>query len=118
MIFFSEAALLKAVREFVLHFHAERNHQGLSNRLMQPGEEVGRTAGEVVCRERLGGMLPYYHRKAAWLGVWHVPPCAMPCLGMRSVHVMAPASTAKERSEHCGRPPLETEILLNDCRPK
>jgi transposase InsO family protein len=65
MIFFSEAALLKAVREFVLHFHAERNHQGLGNRLIQPGEEVGRTAGEVVCRERLGGMLRYYHRKAA-----------------------------------------------------
>jgi putative transposase len=54
LIFFGEAALLKAVREFVLHFHAERNHQGLSNRLIQPGEEVGRTAGEVVCRERLG----------------------------------------------------------------
>jgi len=65
LIFFGEAALLKAVREFVLHFHAERNHQGLSNRLIQPGEEVGRTAGEVVCRERLGGMLRYYHRKAA-----------------------------------------------------
>jgi len=65
MIFFTEAALLKAVREFVLHFHVERNHQGLSNRLIHPGEEVGRTAGEVVCRERLGGMLRYYHRKAA-----------------------------------------------------
>jgi transposase InsO family protein len=65
LIFFSEAALLKAVREFVLHFHAERNHQGLSNRLIQPGEEDGRTAGEVVCRERLGGMVRYYHRKAA-----------------------------------------------------
>jgi putative transposase len=47
-IFFGEAALLKAVREFVLHFQAERNHQGLGNRLIQPGEEVGRTAVEVV----------------------------------------------------------------------
>src|SRR4029434_2609604 len=28
LVFFSEAALLRAVREFVLHFHAERNHQG------------------------------------------------------------------------------------------
>jgi putative transposase len=65
LIFFGEAALLKAVRAFVLHFHAERNHQGLSNRLIQPGEEVGRTAGEVVCRERLGGILRYYHREAA-----------------------------------------------------
>jgi hypothetical protein len=37
---------------------------------------------------------------------------------MKFVHVMAPASTTKGRSEHCGRPPLETEVLLNDCRPK
>ena len=28
-------------------------------------EEVGRTAGEVQCRERLGGILRHYHRKAA-----------------------------------------------------
>jgi len=65
LVFFGETALLTAVREFVLHFHAERNHQGLGNRLIEPGEEVGRTAGEVVCRERLGGMLRYYHRQAA-----------------------------------------------------
>jgi hypothetical protein len=50
---------------FLGHYHAERNHQGLGNRLIELGEEVGRTAGDVVCRERLGGMLRYYHRKAA-----------------------------------------------------
>jgi len=44
---------------------AERNHQGLDNRLIEPGEEVGSTDGEVACRERLGGMLRYYYRKAA-----------------------------------------------------
>ena len=65
MIFFGENALQTAVVAFLGHYHAERNHQGLGNRLIEPGEEVGRTAGEVVCRERLGGMLRYYHRKAA-----------------------------------------------------
>ena len=65
MVFFGEAALWKGVRDFVLHYHAERNHQGLGNRLIEPGQEVGRTAGEVACRERLGGMLRYYYRKAA-----------------------------------------------------
>jgi transposase InsO family protein len=65
MIFFGEVALLKAVREFVLHYHGERNHQGRDNRLIEPGDEVSRTAGEVACRERLGGMLRYYHRKVA-----------------------------------------------------
>jgi len=64
-IFFGGRSLRVAVAEFLIHFHAERNHQGLGNRLIEPGEEVGRTAGEVVCRERLGGMLRYYYRQAA-----------------------------------------------------
>jgi len=50
---------------FLEHFHAERNHQGLGNRLIEPGEEVGRLTGDVVCRERVGGMLRYYYREAA-----------------------------------------------------
>jgi len=65
MIFFGEMSLKTAVVGFLGHYHQERNHQGLDNRLIEPGEEVGRTAGEVVCRERLGGMLRYYYRKAA-----------------------------------------------------
>jgi transposase InsO family protein len=65
LIFFGEASLRKAVREYLVHFHAERNHPGLANRIIAPGEEVGRTTGEVQCRERLGGLLRYYHRKAA-----------------------------------------------------
>jgi hypothetical protein len=28
--------LRKAIREFVEHYHAERNHQGLGNRLIIP----------------------------------------------------------------------------------
>jgi putative transposase len=65
MIFFGERSLQVAVAQFLIHFHAERNHQGLGNRLIEPGEEVGRTAGDAVCRERLGGMLRYYYRQAA-----------------------------------------------------
>ncbi len=42
---------------------------GLVNRKQQEiidaGDEVGRDAGDVRCRERLGGMLRYYHREAA-----------------------------------------------------
>jgi hypothetical protein len=44
---------------------SERNHQGLGNTLIDPGEEVGRRECEVLCLERLGGMLRYYYRKAA-----------------------------------------------------
>ena len=65
MIFFGERSLQAAAAEFLRHFHAERNHQGLGNRLIEPGEEAGRTTGKMVCRERLGGMLRCYYRKAA-----------------------------------------------------
>ena len=65
MIFFGESAVQAAVVAFLAHYHQERNHQGLDNTLIEPGEEVGRTSSEVVCRERLGGMLRYYYRKAA-----------------------------------------------------
>src|SRR5438445_7964317 len=54
MIFFGESALRWAVGEFVSHYHQEQNHQGLGNRLIEAGEEVGRCAGAVECRERLG----------------------------------------------------------------
>ncbi len=65
MIFFGEKSLRKAVNEFLGHYHQERNHQGLDNRLITAGEEVGRTSGKVRCHERLGGMLRYYYRDAA-----------------------------------------------------
>ena len=65
MIFFSERQLRRALKQYVTHYLTERNHQGLENRLIDPGEEVGRESGEITCRERLGGMLKYYYREAA-----------------------------------------------------
>ena len=65
MIFFGERSEQTAAVASLAHCHQERNHQGLNNRLIRSGEEVGRTTREVVSRERLGGMLPYYYRKAA-----------------------------------------------------
>ena len=65
LIFFGENSLRNATREFLAHYHAERNHQGLENKLIDPGERVGRQGGTIQCRERLGGMLKYYHRAAA-----------------------------------------------------
>jgi putative transposase len=65
LIFFGEDSLRRAIKVFLVHYHQERNHQGLDNKLIEPGEEVGRGAGRVACCERLGGMLRYYHREAA-----------------------------------------------------
>jgi len=65
MIFFGENSLRNATKEFLVHYHTERNHQGLDNKLIEPGPEVGQPSGEIECRERLGGLLNYYHRRAA-----------------------------------------------------
>lgn len=65
MIFFSELALRNAAKEFLLHYHAERNHQGLDHQIPEPGPEVGEATGRILCCERLAGLLKYYHRRAA-----------------------------------------------------
>jgi hypothetical protein len=43
----------------------ERNHQGLDNQLITREEAIGCPTGHVMRRERLGGLLSYYHREAA-----------------------------------------------------
>ncbi len=65
MIFFGEAMLRNAVLQFLDHYHQERNHQGLDNRILMPGAEVGQMTGKFECRERFGGLLRYYYRAAA-----------------------------------------------------
>jgi putative transposase len=65
MILFGEDALRKSVQEFTAHYHLERNHQGLGNRLILPDSAHVGTTGEIRRRERLGGMLNYYYREAA-----------------------------------------------------
>jgi hypothetical protein len=47
----------------VAHYHGERNHQGLGNELIAPETRPLRGT-QVRCRERLGGLLRYYHRAA------------------------------------------------------
>jgi transposase InsO family protein len=65
MILFGEPSLRKAVHEFVEHYHTERNHQGLGNKILNPDFDQTETKGGVACRKRLGGMHKYYHRRAA-----------------------------------------------------
>ncbi len=65
LIIIGERHLRTAISEYVEHYHAERNHQGLENALIAPRLEVGELSGPVLRRVRLGGMLSYYHRKAA-----------------------------------------------------
>jgi len=65
MILFGEASLRAAIHNCVAHYHAERNHQGLANRLINPEVRQLENTGRVQRRERLGRMLNYYHRTAA-----------------------------------------------------
>jgi hypothetical protein len=67
LILFGGASLRKAIRDFVLHYHEERNHQGKGNQLLFPRTLLSNAAphGKVRCQQRLGGLLKYYHREAA-----------------------------------------------------
>ena len=53
------------VHEYVEHYHGERNHQGLDNKLIAPSPNRADPKGTVQRRERIGGLLNYYYRKAA-----------------------------------------------------
>ncbi len=65
MILFGEESLRTTMHNFVAHYHTERNHQGLANRLISPEAGHLGNAGVVQRRQRLGGMLNYYYRAAA-----------------------------------------------------
>jgi putative transposase len=65
LILFGERSLRRALSEYVEHYHAERNHQGKHNVLLFPCTTDVHREGPVQCRERLGGLLRYYHQAAA-----------------------------------------------------
>jgi len=65
MIFFGERSLRNATREYAAHYHCERNHQGLNNRLIAPVDPNGLSSSAIECVQRLGGMLRFYRRVAA-----------------------------------------------------
>lgn len=65
MIFFGGRHLRYAIHEHVEHYHAERNHQGIDNRLIERNDDYSENVGPILARMRLGGMLKYYYRAAA-----------------------------------------------------
>src|SRR3954454_18506666 len=65
LILFGESSLRTAVRDFVGHYHSERPHQGLGNRLLRPEPSHVGSIGAIQRHRRLGGLLNYYYREAA-----------------------------------------------------
>jgi len=61
MLIFGERHLEYVIREYMEHYHTERPHQGLDNEIIELPPQGD---GEIVCRERLGGLLRYYGRAA------------------------------------------------------
>jgi hypothetical protein len=66
LILVGESSLRRALQQYLLHYHEERNHQGKENRILFPFQtKARRKEGAVRCRERPGGLLKYYEREAA-----------------------------------------------------
>jgi len=64
MIFVGQPSLRRAVAEYLSHYQADRNHQGLENRLIVP-PAIPANDGAVHRHTRLGGTLNFYCHKAA-----------------------------------------------------
>src|SRR5215467_3119579 len=64
MILFGEPSLRHVLSEYVAHYHEERPHQGKGNLILFPSAKTEPASdAPIECRERLGGLLKYYHRK-------------------------------------------------------
>jgi len=65
MIFVGQVSLRRAVTEYVNHYHCERNHRGLGNRLIYRNGAIAANDGPIYRHRRLGGMLNFYYYEAA-----------------------------------------------------
>jgi len=63
MVPLGEEHLRRAILEYVAHYHGERNHQGLGNALINGAGDDSAGTGPVVRRDRIGGLLHFYHRR-------------------------------------------------------
>ena len=52
------------VKEYTEHYHFERNHQGIDNKLIDDQRSMTSMSGDIERCERLGGVLDYYRRAA------------------------------------------------------
>jgi putative transposase len=64
-VLFGENSLRHVVREYLAHYHAERNHQGIEYVIPYPDQRLEAREGPIVKAERLGGLLNFYHPQAA-----------------------------------------------------
>jgi hypothetical protein len=67
-VIFGERHLRYLIKQFIEHYLTERFHQGIGSQIIMPetiSSNDNATRGPIECRSRLGGLLNFYHRKAA-----------------------------------------------------
>jgi putative transposase len=64
LILFGEKMTRNSVRQYLVHYHTERCHQGLDNSLIEPFERQPDVNAEIEITERLGSLLRSYRRAA------------------------------------------------------
>ena len=80
MIWFGEGSLRKGISEFVTHYHGERNHQGLDNRLILPDESHAANRGRLLVPRAFGRHVELLlTRRSVNPGVNHVLTAADIC---------------------------------------
>ncbi len=65
LVLIGERSLHRAVDQYLEFYNSERFHQGMSNRLLNGTMMSTDNSDPIECRQRLGGMLKYYSRRAA-----------------------------------------------------
>ena len=69
MVPLGERHLRRAILEYMAHYHGERNRQGLGNALINGAGADSVGVGPMVRRDRIGGLLHFYHRRAGAPGL-------------------------------------------------
>jgi len=65
LVVFGEAHLRYLLDHFLEHYHLERPHQGLGNRVLSDPPLAAYASGAIECKQRLGGVLKHYCHQAA-----------------------------------------------------
>ncbi len=64
MIIFGVSSLHRAIGHSVEHYHGERPHQGIGNRVIERDNRRPTPGTEIRSEERLGGLLKHYRHAA------------------------------------------------------
>ena len=59
-----ERHLRNAIDAYIGHYNRDRPHQSLGNKLLAPSPSPATTGGEIMCDEKLGGLIRSYRRAA------------------------------------------------------